>query len=255
MSGGSPRQIKVITVGVVQELLSRLLWPKDSRLLRILDVGCHRGEHIEQILHPMFPQAEIVGVEPKQSNLRHCAEIELENVRFVEGDCRDLRQAELGTFDFVWCFGLLYHLDDPSVFFPSIERVTHEKSIIMIDTHIATVGEQAYHHSLSELVERRLADGGTYRGKVYREFPNSTPPEERDLLDLASVDNPTSFWLTNYSLLKLLGIHGYGHVFEVRSVPTLWGPGLRFLPIDPDREWGRRCYFASRAPLALADPT
>src|SRR5262245_9350992 len=89
------------------------------RIRRVADTGCHRGEHIRDFLRPCFPDAEIVGIEPKNENFAECLKLNIDRVNFLQLDCRALSKHDVGFCDFVWSGGLLYHLDDPTIFMKS----------------------------------------------------------------------------------------------------------------------------------------
>jgi len=217
----------------------------DPQLIhRAIDLGCHRGEHIQRILTPMLPTAQILGVEPKNSNYRECLKLNLEGVSFVQMDCRDISAERVGEFDLVWCWGLIYHLADPTLLIRAIRSISHEDSYICIEGHVATEAEQACLPNPNSPIVERILDGRVYRGKVYKEFDHELPADDRDKLDRASLDDPWAFWLTADSLVEMLRCYGFHRVVELRSSSPdcPLGPGLVYSAVDPIREWSRRFY-------------
>ena len=200
------------------------------------------------MLSKEFPSAEIVGVEPKPDNYGQCLKSATDRIKFIKKDCRNLRNAEMGTFDFVWCFGLIYHLEDPIPLMSSLVSITHSQSLICIDGHIAIDGEQTYSPSPSSPIRKTLSDGCEYYGKVYQGLPEDSSETERDKFDRASLDNPWSFWLTYESILDLFRRSGFCQIVEIRCdlAQSLFGPGLILPSVDPDREWSRRLFVLSR---------
>ena len=238
-------KVEIVHMSNLTDLFGRL----DRReIRRVIDVGCHRGEHIANILSKQFPEAEIVGVEPKPDNYEECIKASNHRIKFIRKDCRSLSKEEMGTFDFVWCWGLIYHLDDPTLLMKALASIVHDRSWVCIDGHIAIEGDQAYAPYLEPTIVRRVFAGDTYDGKMFREFEENTSQSDKDKLDRASLDNPWSFWLTYESMLKLFRVHGFGNITEFRSQEPAspFGPGLFYRPVDPDREWSRRLFLISR---------
>ena len=219
-----------------------------KKIERVIDIGCHRGAHIVDILRPQFPDAEILGVEPKEDNYNECLKSNIDKVKFLKLDCRRLRKEEVGVFDFVWCFGLIYHLDDPTSLMKALNSITHDGSFVCIDGHIAIDGEQAALPEPNPSITSQVLDGQIYYGKLYKEFEEKTPHSEKEKLHKASLDNPWSFWLTYGSIVKLFVQHGFDNIIEFRcnATQTPYGPGLVFSTLDPTREWSRRLFLLSR---------
>jgi glycosyltransferase involved in cell wall biosynthesis/SAM-dependent methyltransferase len=218
-----------------------------SQIRRVIDIGCHRGWHIENILSVEFSHAEIIGVEPKLDNYLECVKLKTDKINFLQLDCRDLRQETLGVFDVVWCWGLIYHLDDPTLLMKSLQSITHSTSVICIEGHIAVEGEQAcLSHPNPPIIERTF-DSYTYYGKVYKEFEEGESQADKDKKYKASLDNPWAFWLTYDSMIELFIRYGFSHVVEFRcDSPTApLGPGFFCPAIDPNRAWSRRLFLVS----------
>jgi FkbM family methyltransferase len=78
-------------------------------LATALDVGCGLG-FFAQILNEC--KLKVVGVDGRQTNIDE-ARRRYPNLAFERGDIEDSTILQLGAFDFVLCFGLLYHLENP----------------------------------------------------------------------------------------------------------------------------------------------
>jgi SAM-dependent methyltransferase len=92
---------------VVRALLGEL---KEALGLRTaIDVGCGLGYFSGFLRSLCF---DITGVDGRQQNV---AEAQRRNpdIRFVQLDAEDPAMKTLGKFDLVFCFGLLYHLENP----------------------------------------------------------------------------------------------------------------------------------------------
>ncbi|MBN1689049.1 MAG: methyltransferase domain-containing protein [Candidatus Omnitrophica bacterium] len=179
------------------------------RGLRILDLGCAEGVYaIEAALRG----AQVVGVDGRiermQKGKQMAEQLRLQNVRFLNQDVRNLNWAELGHFHVIYCLGLLYHLDEDSLF-PLISKLspacTH---MLVIDTHTSPKEEKSVAYQEH-----------TYFGRLYREHQPEDSEETMHQRLGSSIKNRQSFWLTRKSLSSLLHNHGFTCVFECRIPP------------------------------------
>jgi hypothetical protein len=134
----------------------------------------------------------------------------------------------------------------------SLQSITHERSYICIEGHIASEKEQACLPSPNPPISSKVLDGEVYYGKMCKEFDEKALSSERERLHKASLDNPWSFWLTYESIVKMFIKYGFGHIVELRSsspMQPLLGPALIYTPVDPMREWSRRMFLVSRSPM------
>jgi SAM-dependent methyltransferase len=92
---------------VVRRVLSELKAPLGLRTA--IDVGCGLG-HFANVLHGMGLQ--VLGVDAREENVTE-ARRRYPNLRFEVADAEDPQLSRLGVFDVVFCFGLLYHLENP----------------------------------------------------------------------------------------------------------------------------------------------
>jgi len=76
---------------------------------RVLDAGCGVGHHT-----PFYSSkgCDVVGIDGRPENIAVMKEL-YPDVRGVVGDLQNTDLEQLGPFDVVHCFGLLYHLDSP----------------------------------------------------------------------------------------------------------------------------------------------
>jgi len=92
------------------------VFPGDKSRLRLADLGCLEGGYAVEFARMGF---QVLGLEVRESNIAACryvkANTDLPNLQFVQDDAWNL--ARYGTFDAIFCCGLLYHLDRPSQFF------------------------------------------------------------------------------------------------------------------------------------------
>src|ERR1700733_12539493 len=173
--------------------------------LRILDLGSLEGIYaLEFASHG----AQVVGIEGRESNNAHArfaAEaLGLSNVEFITDDVRNLCQEKYGTFDVIFCSGILYHLpgSDACRFLSSVAEVCTRLTII--DTHVGLTADK--------LVSWQ---GHDYFGFLYKEHSSEDSLDVKAGRKWSSLDNETSFWFTRPSLLNLLRDVGFTTVFEV----------------------------------------
>jgi SAM-dependent methyltransferase len=169
--------------------------------LRVLDLGCYEGG-----FGIAFGRlgAEVLGLEAREPHVRKAQfaadALGLDRVTFRQGDVRDLRRDEHGTFDVVLCLGILYHLDAPDCF-DFLARVAGAcTGFAVVETQVGLSGPR----------RERWRDR-EYRGLSY---------EEDVAHPGASRDNPRSFWMTRPSLLNLLADVGFTSVAEVLTPPV-----------------------------------
>ena len=186
-------------VQVVADLAGR---PFDE--LRVLDLACLEGLYSIEL---GLRGAQVVAIEGRKANIEKArfagSALGLDNVEFIHGDVRDFGHERLGAFDVVLGLGILYHLDAPDVF-TVVERIGDMCTrLAVFDTHVALHAR-----------ETRIHRGRAYRGVRFVEHSAHAAPEERERSAWASLDNPTSFWPTRPSLLRLLAGAGFTTVAE-----------------------------------------
>lgn len=233
-----------------------------GRVRRAGDIGCNKGQYVMAVLNSHFPEARLLGVDPKMSNYNACLKLKTDRIDFKRLDSRLLDEDNAGIFDFVLCYGLIYHLDDPTALMKSLERITHDRSVVNIEGHIAINKEQACLPEPNPPIVSKVLDGTTYYGKIYKEFDPDMSPEQKDEACEAAYDNLWAFWLTYDSIIKMFIRYGFTHIIEVRMATSdiSWGPGLYFPsegrqpvggspPQDLRRLWSRRNFLISRSPF------
>lgn len=93
---------------------------------RVLDAGCGVGHHTV-----FYTQAgaDVVGLDGRADNIAAMAHL-YPHVRGVTGDVQSTDLAQLGMFNVVHCFGLLYHLESPVGALRRMAAVCREQLII-----------------------------------------------------------------------------------------------------------------------------
>jgi ubiquinone/menaquinone biosynthesis C-methylase UbiE len=199
--------------------------------LRVLDLACAHGHYSFEMAKL---GAQVLGIEGRESWLEQARrtkrDASLPNVEFVRDDVRNLSRERYGEFDIVLCLGILYHLDAPDVF-GFLDRVFEVcRDFAIIETHFAT----------TPTVMREWR-GKQYWGMSTSEHPVGATGEEKLRKVWASLDNETSFWLTQASLCNILRHVGFTSVFDCR-IP------LAYLYAGEEREfriWGNRIMLAA----------
>ncbi|MFN2474734.1 MAG: class I SAM-dependent methyltransferase [Chthoniobacterales bacterium] len=181
----------------------------------ILDLGALEGGH-SVVFAQHLPLARIVAIEGRPSNFEKACWIkEAVNAHNLELVCENLEEmslATLGSFDAVFCVGLLYHLPKP---WELLQRLAAASSRLFLWTHYAREGEA-----------NLLEDG--YRGSAYREFGWEDP---------YSGLSPSSFWPTRETLFEMLEQTGFVRHQIIRDDPSFSpGPAITLVAtVDNDR--------------------
>lgn len=92
---------------VVSGLLKEIKEPLHLR--NAADVGCGVGEFSKLLSDLGF---RVIGVDGREENVAE-ARLRFRDITFRTRNAEDLSVTEMGTFDLVLCFGLLYHLENP----------------------------------------------------------------------------------------------------------------------------------------------
>jgi SAM-dependent methyltransferase len=180
---------------------------------RILDLGCLEGGYTAAFAQ--MGAKEVVGVEVRTLNIKRCLlvkqQLELNNVQFHQEDVRNVDKHSMGQFDIVFAAGILYHLDDPYSFLKNISEMTID--FALIDTHIATKIKHV--HGCSPLLVEKIFGSQKYVGRQAREYPAGMKKADLEKHVWTSWGNPSSFWLTEESLVKMLSDVGFSYVSKV----------------------------------------
>jgi SAM-dependent methyltransferase len=196
----------------------RLVWTGDARVARVARIVCDlSGGSVSgmRILDLAFDVGnfslelaqlgakEVVGVEGRDkiaAATEKASTLGLSNVRFEQGDVRDVSPQTHGTFDVVLCLGILYHLDTSDVFEFAENVAALTDKFAIVETQVSLSRKRQVQHR-----------GVTYWGKRYPEDIAQTG---------ASLDNPVSFWPTRASLFNLLRRVGFTTIADVQ-VPAV----------------------------------
>lgn len=110
------------------ETVARLL-PELKQRLNLetaLDLGCGLG-HYAKLLHGHG--LDVLAVDGRSENVEE-ARRRHPQLKFQVADAQDPNLAQLGKFDLVFCFGLLYHLENPFRVIRSIAKLSSKLILI-----------------------------------------------------------------------------------------------------------------------------
>jgi SAM-dependent methyltransferase len=175
--------------------------------LRILDLGCGEGVYA---IEAGLRGAEVVAIDARTERMNEGAAVAarhgLDRVTFSQEDARAIGVSSHGEFDVVYCLGLLYHLDSPSVF-ELLGRVQALcRSLLVLDTLIAAEPETEVEFG-----------GHVYEGARVREHDAGDSAAVRRGRLLRSIDNEFAFRLTRPALVRALGDAGFTSVLECHA--------------------------------------
>lgn len=101
-----------------------------------IDLACNQGYYAIELAAKGC--ARVLGIEARADTvaeadlMRRC--LGLENVRFTPGDVLSLTPGEIGTYDIVLMFGLLYHLENPFGALRLAKALT--RKVLLIETQV-----------------------------------------------------------------------------------------------------------------------
>jgi SAM-dependent methyltransferase len=187
--------------------LRSLFRPEQIPHTSVVDLGCLEGGYTVAFARAGF---QATGIEVRDLNVASCRyverELNLDNLRFIQDDARNISRH--GSFDAVFCCGLLYHLDQPRDFLKTLSQCARQ--VLILQTHVA--GDD-----VPEAHARLLSPLTTHEGNLgrwYREFPDESSPKEVEEARWSSWGNRRSFWIEKHHLRQNLLDVGFDCVYE-----------------------------------------
>lgn len=208
----------------------------DVRQLRVLDLASAEGGHSIELA--AAGAKEVLGIEGRDLYVERSTFMArcfgLNNVRFQKGDVRKVDPKQVGKFDLVLFYGILHHLaaEDFLPMLKLLRQLTGDTMILF--TH--TAGKGADVKFGERLTDTVTIEDGRFSGRLYREHPEGMTQEQKDKRVRSSLDNNTSFWPSEPSLVKALREVGFNHISR-QMEPTPYG--------NPSEEF--RVYYVCRA--------
>jgi hypothetical protein len=183
-----------------------LLYFMDFRGLRVLELGPRDGHH--SIMLEKMGAREVVSIEGRRENYEDCLRTKerygLDRTTFYLADIEALAAGRAGppftgTFDVVFCTGLLYHLTDPG---RTLDWCREQAGELFLQTHyVEEAAAERYWppHFEDGMYSHR---GHDYRVKLFREEPDN----------IRSGLSESSVWLYERDLLELIRRAGFARV-------------------------------------------
>jgi SAM-dependent methyltransferase len=216
--------------------LKSLFRPADVPSTSIVDLGCLEGGYTVGFARAGF---RATGIEVRDRNMECCRfveqEVKLDNLNFIQDDARNLDK--YGSFDAVFCCGLLYHLDQPTAYLKTLAECT--RRVLILQTHFAE-------DTLPKPHQERLSAMSIHEGNLgrwYREFDEGVSVEEVAESAWSAWGNNDSFWIEKKHLLRSLANAGFDCIYEQYDLvsdivtDTFWeeqGRGM-FIAVKLDR--------------------
>ena len=197
---------------------------------KVADLGCLEGGYSVEFARMGF---NTVGIEAREENLINCnyvkSHVNLNNLTFIKDDARNI--CNHGKFDITFCYGLLYHLNNPVEFLKTLSSCTNK--MLLLHTHYAP--ENDYRYSLGTLNKKvlhrlegrfkflsdrknyllsKITENEGYKGRWFDEYQQEEKNVKIEKMLWASYNNYKSFWLLKEELVKALHLAGFNSVYE-----------------------------------------
>lgn len=202
----------------------------DKSHIRIADLGCLEGGYTVEFARLGY---RALGIDVRDSNIEACRYVHsrtgaLPNLEFVRDDVWNV--ARHGTFDAVFCCGLLYHLDKPRAFLGTLAGVTQR--LLILQTHFSEAGDspsfihpRRLRRAISRIIPLKNTATTTHKlsrlthneglpGRWFSEFRNERAYRDRENRRWASWNNRRSFWIQREYLLQAIRDAGFDLVME-----------------------------------------
>jgi hypothetical protein len=211
----------------IMESLPFITKKRNIEELNVLDLACAEGGH--SIAFAAAGAKHVLGVEGRRLYVDRATFIAeaygLNNVEFRMGDVRHALPNTFGRHDLVLFLGILHHLHS-SVFLDMLKRLRSiTDDTLVLYTHTSETGcERKFGARLTDEFE---IEGG-YLGRNYQEHPEGSTQLERERRVRNSLDNTTSFWARENSLIKALKDVGFCNVNRIMHPNPFGNPAGDF---------------------------
>ena len=174
-----------------------------ERELRVLELGPLEGGHAYQF--EKMGVAEIIGIESNVEAFLKCLIVKnligLQKARFLLGDFVEFLKQDTNRYDFIFCCGVLYHMQDP---LQLIELMAARTDRIFVWTHYFT--EKSRPGLLATAVDRG-DEYYTYHHLTYKNQAFGT---------FWGGNKPTASFLSREDILRAFRQHGFAN-FELHE--------------------------------------
>jgi len=119
----------------VDAIMERVGFPQDLSGKRVLDIGAWNGCAAFECERRGASDVVALSLERSDSGFDQLKDLlQSERCRFVRGSIYNLDPGELGKFDIVLCFGVIYHLRYPVLGIDNLRRVA--RGSLFIESHV-----------------------------------------------------------------------------------------------------------------------
>jgi hypothetical protein len=206
-----------------------LIYPGKRDHLKLADLGCLEGGYTIEFARLGF---QSLGIDVRPLNIEACryaqSKVNLPNLEFAVDDVWNIEK--YGSFDVMFCCGLLYHLDHPRKFLDIISKVTSR--VLILDTHFSEASDspsliqpRRLRRFVSKFLPLQHTATTTHKlghlrtheglqGRWFSEFLTDRAFRDRANRRLASWDNRTSFWIQREYLIGAIKDAGFDLVLE-----------------------------------------
>ena len=170
---------------------------------RVLDVGCNCGGFsIEAAEHNAESVLgfDVVDHYIEQANFIKRA-LQLDQAEFMTTDVDGFAESNTSEFDVTFCFGILYHFEDPIRAMRALSAVT--KSIMVVDTNLQPIPAL-----LQRFLPKRLW--------AMRMNSASTPESDHITANLWKTHETVKFVPTEATLVRLMKILGFKKIKKIQ---------------------------------------
>jgi hypothetical protein len=174
-----------------------------ERKLRVLELGPLEGGHAYQF--EKMGVAEIIAVESNTEAFLKCLIVKnligLQKARFLLGDFVEFLKQDSNRYDFIFCCGVLYHMQDP---LELIELMATRTDRIFVWTHYFTDESRP---GLPAIIVRHGDENYTYHQLMYKDQAQAI---------FWGGNKPIASFLTRADILRAFRQHGFAS-FELHN--------------------------------------
>jgi 2-polyprenyl-3-methyl-5-hydroxy-6-metoxy-1,4-benzoquinol methylase len=153
--------------------------------IRVLVAGCGTGDAVVYLGEQLRDTpSEIVSLDLSSTSLdiarQRCQLREIPNIHWLQGSLLELDKANVGTFDFIDCSGVLHHLEDPQAGLSALEKLLKPEGAMGLLVYGAHARKDIYQ---TQATLQAATVGMTRQEKIATarrfilEHPDSIPPE------------------------------------------------------------------------------
>jgi len=218
----------------IERTVNLLFTKEEIKNKRVVDLGCLEGGYSLAFAQLGF---QVIGMDARQDNLDKCEWVKthynVPNLTYVLDDVKNL--ANHGTFDLIFCAGLLYHLDEPAKFIEIMAKQCTTCTII--HTHFALHPDSFYdnrrnlnlvqrsakklfnlpnyhYHAKHDFWLSEVVENEGYKGRWFYEFDENESKQSIEKNFAASYSNYKSFWFVKSELIKCARKNNFKVIYE-----------------------------------------